>query len=255
MQSNKIIWAMSIFFILSAVSCASNLETRKRQSAAVRKVGEVYLSQENYTAALRQLLEAEQLYSKDHLLHNALGIAYRKKGLVEKAIFHFEKAIELKPDFAPAVNNLGTVYFDQKDYDAAIACFKKVSGELLYATPYYAFYNLGKAYYEKKEYGLSEEYYMKALDSEPKFLDPLVGLGRVYIATGKISDAISALTSALKQYPQYARAYFYLGQAYTLIKDYRRAVLAYQKAIEIEPNTPLARDSNIELKKLKKYFK
>lgn len=246
---------MSIFFILSAVSCAGNLELRKRQSKAIRKVGEVYLKQENYTAALRELLEAEQLYSKDHFLHNDLGIAYRKKGFVEKAIYHFEKAIELKPDYTPAINNLGTVYFDKKDYDAAIAYFKKASEKILYATPYYAFYNLGKAYYEKKEYGLSEKYYMKAVDSEPKFLDPLVGLGRVYIATGKISDAISALTSAIKQYPQYARAYFYLGQAYTVIKDYKRALLAYQKAFEIEPNTPLSRDSEQEMKKLKNHYK
>ena len=138
--------------LLSLAACAGNKEIRKQKAEAARKVGEVYLRQGNYTSALQELLKAEKLYPNDHILHYDLGIVYRKKGKVDLAIKHFKRAIELKPNFAAAINNLGTAYFDKGDYDAAIASFKKVTEDLLYATPHFAYYNLGRAYYMKKEY-------------------------------------------------------------------------------------------------------
>ena len=107
MKKDKNLWTLTIIAIVCClISCAGNLESRKRQSKATRVVGEVYLSQGKYTAALREFIKAEKIYSKDHLLHNNFGIVYRKKGEIDKAIFHFKKAIGLKPDYISAKRNL-----------------------------------------------------------------------------------------------------------------------------------------------------
>ena len=43
-------------------------------STAKREIGEAYMRQGNYTAALRELMEAERLNPRDPLVHDALGL-------------------------------------------------------------------------------------------------------------------------------------------------------------------------------------
>ena len=106
-------------------------------------------------------------------------------GEMDLAVKHFKKALEIKPDYAPAINNLGTAYIKKKEWDTAIRYFKEVSENLLYATPHFALSNLGWAYYNKKEYALAEKFYLKALEISPKFINALVGLGKTYTAMGR----------------------------------------------------------------------
>ena len=42
--------------------------------------------------------------------HNNLGDALKKAGRAEEAGYHFERAIELLPDYPDALNNLATIY-------------------------------------------------------------------------------------------------------------------------------------------------
>jgi len=237
-----------VFFI---ASCAGDIRLRIEQERALRKVGEAFLNEANYTYALRELLKAEKLYPDDHILQNDLGIVYRKKGKADLSIIHFKKALKIKPHYSPARNNLGAAYYDKKDWDRAIACFKKVADDLLYATPHYPLYNLGRCYYGKKEYKLSEKYYLAALDEQPKFASAFLGLGQTYIAMKRFSEAVTALESAVKIVPDYAGAYFYLGRAYRLSHKNKKAYIAYRKVIGLMPEQPLAVEAEKEIKKIK----
>jgi len=116
--------------------CTANLENRKRQSEAKRNLGEALRKERKYTDALRELLNAEKLYAKDPFLQNELGIAYMAKKRPNLAVPHFKRALALKPDYAPAKNNLGTAYLELENWDAAISCFKEVAENLIYATPH-----------------------------------------------------------------------------------------------------------------------
>ncbi len=243
-------WTTCTLLILCVVSCAGNLELRKKQEEASRNVGEAYLGQGDYTAALKEFLKAEKLYPHDPHLQNDLGLTYMAKGKLDIAINHFKKAVKIKPDYAPARNNLGTAYLAKKDWDAAIANFNEVTGDLLYATPHYPFSNLGWAYYNKKEYNLSEKYYLEALKIEPGFVVALRGLGRTYIAMGRISEAVANLEKAVKISPRFAESYFDLAKAYTLSGKYKKAVNAYNKVIELAPGSPLANEARKEAEKV-----
>ncbi len=251
MERNRLVWMGIAVLLLSLAACAGNKELRKQKAEAARKVGEAYLLQENYRAALKELLKAEKLYPKDHILQNDLGIVYRKKGKVDLAIKHFKKAVKLNSKYAPAFNNLGTAYYDRGDWDAAIACFKKVSEDLLYATPHFAYYNLGRVYHMKKEYSRAEEYFLKALDVEPRFIEPLVELGRTYMALGRNSEALAAFMSAVEQSPGFARAYFYLAEVQRMSGNFRKALEAYNKVIELVPNSPLAKEAQKKKKSIR----
>ena len=236
-------WPVSAFLIIGLISCSANLELRKKQGESTRYLGEGYYRQGDYTSALKEFLKAEALYPDDPYLHYDLGLTYKAKKKFDLAVKHLEKAIELKPDYSQAKNALGTVYRDKKEWDTAIKYFKEASSNLLYTTPQYPLSNLGWAYYNKKEYVLAEKYYLDALAVDSRFVNALMGLAQTYMAmgTGRVPEAVERLEDAIRYYPQYPHLYFELGKAYTLLQNYEKATEAYEKVVELVPDSPLAK--------------
>ena len=104
----------------------------------------------------------------------------------------------------------------KKEWDKAIEQYKIVSSDLLYATPQFVLSNLGLAYYEKKEYLLSEKNFLKALDAQKDFDRALYGLGKTYIAMERAPEAILKLERAAQVAPDAPPVYFELARAYTM---------------------------------------
>jgi len=239
-----------VSIIFSITSCA-NVELKK-QGEADRVVGEAYMSQNDYTAALNELLKAEKKYTNDPHLHNDLGLVYMAKNQLPMAIEHFEKAVDLKPDYAPARNNLGTAYLAMKNWDAAIICFQEVSRDLLYATPHYPLTNLGWAYYNKKEFALAEQFYREALKIDPNYYVALRGLGLTYLAIGNSLDAVNFLERAVKYSPGFPEYISDLAGAYAILKEYNKAIIFYRKVINIAPGSNLAVEARNEIARIQK---
>lgn len=238
-----------VVFACFLAGCATSVTTTKsqQQADAVRHLGEAYMAEQNYTTALSELLKAEKLNPKDHLLHQDLGIVYMAKGELEQAVTHFKKALEIKPDFAAARNNLGGAYLAMKDWDAAIDCFKMLTKDLLYATPHYPLANLGKAYYEKKDYAEAGKYYQEALKVEPGFLNALYGLGKTYLSMGNVQKAAEYFQRAVEAAPVLPEPQFDLANANRLLGNIEKARQGYARVIELSPKSDLARESKQEL--------
>jgi type IV pilus assembly protein PilF len=246
-SQRNIIWIAGILVIGFLSGCVPN-ETLRKQGESARNLGEAYMAQGNYTAALKELLAAEQLTPDDPYLHNDLGLTYMAKDRLDLAIVHFKKALALKPDYAPAMNNLGTTYMAQQNWDAAIVCFNAISGDLLYATPHFPLSNLGFAYYNQKKYDLSAKYYQEALKVEPGFPTAIRGLGRTYQAQGKRVEAIALLEEGVKKFPRSPELYSELGTAYMASNNYSAAAYAYAKVIELsQASSPLAKEARKSL--------
>ncbi len=240
---NTVRWVVGILVMGFLAGCGPN-ENLRKQGESSRNLGEAYISQGNYTAALKELMDAEKLTPDDPYLQNDLGLAYMGKDRFDLAIQHFKKALTLKPNYAPAMNNLGTAYLAQQNWDAAISCFKSITGDLLYATPHYPLSNLGLAYYNQNKYDLSEKYYQQALKLEPRFLPAIWGLGRTYQAQGKFMEAISLLEDGVKMWPKSPELYSELGATYKAFKKYPEAAAAYARVIELShESSPLAREA------------
>jgi len=163
---------------------------------------------------------------------------------------HFLKALDIKPDYAAAKNNLGTVYLAQEDWHAAIKTFNSLEGNLLYATPHYPLSNLGLAYYHLGEYQKAEIYYRRALDIEPNFPIALRGLGRTYIAMLKIPEAVSVLEKTVREAPVWPELYLDMGTAYRMAGEYTKALLAFNKVTELAPDSEVAEKALAEIKKM-----
>ncbi len=87
---------LPVCLMLFIISCATDVEMLKGKSYALRNVGEAYMNSQNYTAALREFLKAEKIYSEDHILQHDLGFTYMAKGQIDLAIKHFQACVDLK---------------------------------------------------------------------------------------------------------------------------------------------------------------
>jgi type IV pilus biogenesis/stability protein PilW len=222
----------------------------KKKADATRNLGEAYLSEKNYTAALRELLKAEKLNPDDPILHNDLGLVYMAKDKTDRAIAHFERAIELKPDYSLAKNNLGSAYLVRKEWDRAIPVLEAVTGDMLYATPHYPLANLGWAYYNKHDYDKARKYLKEALELKPDFFVAQLNLGRTYLATGRLHAALSQFEASAKNNPKDPTLLLELGKTYRLLGDYNSAILTLKGAIEYADDSDLAVQASEELKKI-----
>ena len=202
---------------------------------ATREIGEAYMRQGDYTAALRELIKAEKLNPENPFTHNDLGLCYMAKKRIPDAIAHFKKAVALKPSYAPARNNLGSAYLSIEEWDAAIEVFKEISKDVLYATPHYPLSNLGLAYYNKGDYKTALNYYKEALKIQPNFVVAQRGVGRTYLAMNQPRLALRYLESAVTQAPQAAEIHFELAEAYLLVGRIEQARASYLTVIDLSP--------------------
>ncbi|GAB6904820.1 conserved exported hypothetical protein [Desulfosarcina cetonica] len=248
-RSTRSLCLVAILFFSACATQGTHLQDKKK-AQALRNVGEAYLSQGNFTAALGELLKAEKLNPNDPILHNDLGLVFMNKEKFDLAIGHFKKAIALKPDYSLAKNNLGGAYIVEKQWDNAIVVLEEVTGDMLYATPHYPLANLGLAYYNKGNYGKARLFLRKALNLKPDFFFAQLNLGRTYLALGQLNDARLTLEQAAKTNPKDPILLLELGKTYRALGDYKNAVTALKGAIELSEDSDLAVEASDELKKV-----
>ncbi len=257
MLRDRFFWITGLLVLLCLFSCAaatssSDPEENRRQEEAIRAIGEAYLQQQRFNQAIKELHKAEKIFADDHILQNDLGLAYVGKDRIDIAISHFKRAIEIKPDYAVAKNNLGTAYIFQEKWDEAIEVFEAIFDDLFYATPHYPLTNLGWAWFNKQNFTLAEKYYLQALEIEPNFSVALRGLGRTYTRVGKDEKAVKILKKAVEMSngPPKGEAFFLLAKAYMALGDNLKAREALINAVEFNPDSSMAKESQKTLDEL-----
>jgi len=239
------------FTLLALTSCAStNMEAKKQMDIAVatQRLGEGYYNDGKYTAALKNLLEAQKTMPDDPYLYNSLGLVYMAKNRHDLAEKQFKSALKFKTDYIDARNNLGAAYLKQKKWNLAIQCFEQVSQNLLYATPEMPLSNLGWAYFHQGMYKKAKIYFMQSLELRPDFLNSIHGLASTYIKTGHTFQAINYLRHELKKNPRAAILHSDLAEIYESLNDFKKAIAAWNNVLKLVPETsPLAREAQKRL--------
>ena len=98
----------------------------------------------------------------------------------EEAIFCYEQAIKLKPDYADAYCRMGLAYhYGRKDYDKAVEFYNK-SLELN-PNDDYPYYCIGNIYmFQKQNYDKAIECFKKAVELNPHWPFSYYNLGTAY---------------------------------------------------------------------------
>lgn len=151
---------------------------------------------------LRTALELDPGNARAHLL---LGYIHIERGDYALAETFLRRGVELlseQPDMAATLaearNMLGVALIHQERYDEAIPLLREAASDMLNHAPWYAWGNLGWAYYEKGEYPAAKEALEEAVRVQPRFCLGHFQLGRTLFAMERFEEADEALTRALE---------------------------------------------------------
>jgi tetratricopeptide (TPR) repeat protein len=212
-------------------------------------LGSIYLEQQKRKEA-REYFERAVKSTADYppTLPNAwnnLGILAAREGNTDEAIGFFKKALEINPDHAVALQNLGNAYRQKKDWDAA-------SKTLLHALALNpddaeANYGLGMVYAQLNDTARAYEYLQKALAARPAYPEALNNLGILYLRTGREQEAKKSFAESMRVAPAFEQAYLNLARVYTIEGDKANARATLLELLKIHPEQAQARRQLEEL--------
>lgn len=147
----------------------------------------------------------------------------QEKELLKKAIYHLDKALLIHPRYVTSYINRGLVHYKQGDLEKT-----------------------------KENWDMVEVYYPHYPDI-PRYRDVLaIGYLNRALNFGKeqkFNEAIAAMETGVKIAPANAEIWYNLGGAYFTIKNYPKAIEAWEKTLQLKPDHQQAKEGLSALKK------
>lgn len=145
--------------------------------------------------------ETDKTSSAEDHCRRAQG--YRAGNRLDEAVASYRRALEIQPDFVPALTGLGKVFFDAGRFAESESC-------------------LGRA--------------REITPDDPSIHDTL---GFVLMYQLKLSEAIACFSRALELDPEFYYSLCNLAGILVWLGNIPEAVHFYRKAIQLKPDTPL----------------
>jgi tetratricopeptide (TPR) repeat protein len=112
----------------------------------------------------------------------------------------------LRPNSADAMRGLAAVALDHQEYAEAYDLHRQLIHQGEHGPELY--YNAGLLCQKLGRNGEAAQFYEQALSEDPQRLDPLLNLGHVLMASGKVEEARACWRRAVRENPELAEAYF-----------------------------------------------
>ena len=151
-----------------------------------------------------------------------------KPGMVSAADYHD------RPNSNKTLFRRAGEAIESKHYDNAVSFLRKIVESD--PTDFPAWLELGTVYFIQKNFQAAEEAYLKALVTQPEYVPALISLGRLRITIKNFDGAIDVLTKAVKVHPTSAQANYFLGETYLQLKLGSKAVPYLKLAITLDPS-------------------
>jgi type IV pilus assembly protein PilF len=202
------------FCMLLFVSC-TGLSTEQRVKAAEvhQELGDNLLRQGDPRQALKEYLDSLN-YEELPEAHLGAGVIYAwSLGRPDDGEKEFKRALEMRPDYAEAMTNLGALYIQRGRFKEAIEPLAKAAKDPLYKARVLAQSNLGWAYYKSgaTERGISE--IKGAMAVAPKYCLGWRQLGSIYSDLGRVEEATAAFGKYADTCPETLDAHLNFGKA------------------------------------------
>ncbi len=179
-------------------------------------------------------------------LNNHLAELYFKTGRVRDAIAAAEAQIKKDPNSLEAHKLLGRIYLrslgdlqnnnngpSQQMLQLALGEYNKIVS--LEPNNVEDRLMLGQLYSFNHDSVHAEEQFKAAQKIDPSSEEVVLFMARLYTEQGDLQDAIKVL-SAVPQDDQTPRIEYALGASYDQVKDTKKAIAAYKRALDLEPD-------------------
>jgi type IV pilus assembly protein PilF len=227
---------LALFVLLEvAAGCGHAPSRKERETSEIHyNLGLESLRARRWPDALREFEEAIRIDVRFAEARVGRGLVYEfGYGKDAEAERDYRAAVELRPDYSEAHNDLGQLLARQGRHAEAIAEFDAALGNMYYGEPYVARCNKGQALWAlgKKDDGKVE--IRRCLEAAPRYCAGWRGLGRVELAEGRLKEALESLGKYGELCPTVPDAWLQLGLAQMKAGDADAARAAFRKCADL----------------------
>jgi tetratricopeptide (TPR) repeat protein len=174
-------------------------------------------------------------------IEQSLGLAMGKSGRYDEAAAHFEKILQIHPDFYDGLLNMGIMRFKQGRLLEAIEYCQAAIRSQPDAPK--AHVQLAHALWKQNRDEAALEEMRRALQLAPKDADIRADFGLALELVGRIPEAIEQLHEALRLNPNNAEAHNNLGLALLASSNARESIPEFEAALRLKPELKVAADN------------
>ena len=159
--------------------------------------------------------ELTRKYPQEKRFHKEMGVIYGG-GNLNRAQLEFEKALELDPNYAAAVNELAYTYAAEELYEKAIETLQR-----------YASLSPGDA-------------------------NPFDSMGELYLMMGRLDESVARYTEAVRVKPDFTSAYISLAYVFAYMENYSECLRCLDDLLKTGP--PIGVKALLSVWKARYYF-
>ena len=196
---------------------------------------------------LRQVLERTDRFAD---VYNMLAVILHERGDFAGAEKHFERAVEINPNYTEALLNLAVTYNDLGKYEAARKVYARIrreDGQTGVADPFIRgkianmHADLAQAYADAGCKPEAIEQLKRAVELCPTYADLQTRLGSLYRDTDNFALAREHYEAARAANPKYAPARVLLGVTLLSLGEIDQAIAEWTEVLTLDPENRSAK--------------
>ncbi len=200
--------------------------------AALNNKAATFIEQRYFLKAIEVLKQGLKQQSLFFPYRYNLGFSYMHANNFQMALFHFDKAILIVPQYSKTYLQVGYIYERKYKEDIAIEYYRKAikqnSKELN------GFILIGDIYFNREQFRMAKRYYRKALSLDYRFPNALLGLAKIHFINKKYIQARVVLRTIDTSKDYDKSLHYYFAECSYKLKDYKTASEQYTKLLQFK---------------------
>lgn len=217
---------------LNAYQCAQALAPKEAHIHEC--LGDLYQENEQWDQALGEYQKSLEQKPNDPQSLFKMAQTYELEKKFEKAISCYDDVLKIDAKFVPAYMNKGNIYKANGQAQAALNQYLLALAHQKNSTG--ILNNIGSAYFDLKDYKKAIEYFKEAIDLDGENLDAHLNIALSYKRLGEWEEALVYLKLARKLNPRNATCYFYMAKIYFEEGDDKAAEKFFIKCLDFDPS-------------------
>ncbi len=162
-----------------------------------------------------------------------LAFSLQQQGKLQKAAKLYQRILKAEPKNFLALDGFGTLYGQQKNFEAALSCFTKAA--TIRPNDFAIYFNMGMALKALKRYKEALANFDKAITLKPDFAEAYNNQGDTLKELNQFDEALACINKAITLKPNCPNAFNYRGATFQKMQQFEKALSDYDQAIAINP--------------------